>query len=98
MAYKGKIIGKCGQEGAYTGVGSCPTDEGKTTELIITALNATYPMDAEAFSSGLAGWISSTGADRMYPIKGIVENTWTGGDVATSDLGFSGTMPVSLNG
>lgn len=98
MAYKGQITGKCGQESAYTGVGNCPTDESKTVDLAITGLNATYPMEAEAFRSGLEGWVLSTGADRIYPVKGIVENTWSGGDVATSDLGFSGTMPVGLNG
>lgn len=97
MAYLGKINGGCAEETSLTGKSNCSRNEGKTVGLIITSLNAKYPIDADVFRQNLEGYVADTTVLRMLPIKDIVENTIAGGDIATSTIGFGPTMPTGLN-
>lgn len=93
----GKIIGNCGAETPLTGRSNCSRSEGKTVGLIITALNALYPIDPDTFRAGLEGWVAAVGNMRMFPIGNIIENTIAGGDIATSTIGFGPTQATGEN-
>lgn len=97
MAYKGKIIGKCGQEKPYTGKGNCPKGEGKTMGIIVTGLNSYFPLEQTEFENNLIGYVSSEGANWMSPITNIVEDTPSGDDFAVSTIGYGGARPTGLN-
>lgn len=94
----GQIKGNCQSETPLTGAGSCPKQEGKVSALIVTGLNAMYPLKEEEFKTGLEGHVSESGALRMYPIKDIVGMTLSGGDINAPDLGtYGGPAPTNLN-
>lgn len=94
----GQIKGNCQAETPLTGSGSCPKQEGKVSALIVTGLNALYPMDQTEFSEALSGYVSDPGVLRMYPVKDIVGMTLSGGDINAPDLGtYGGPAPTNLN-
>ena len=94
----GQIKGNCQAETPLTGSGSCPKQEGKVSALIVTGLNALYPMDQTEFAEALPGYAAEPGALRMYPVKDIVGMTLSGGDINAPDLGtYGGPAPTNLN-
>lgn len=94
----GQIKGKCQSETPFTGAGSCPKQEGKVSALIVTAVNAMYPLNGEEFASGLSGYAAENGPLRMYPVKDLVGMTISGGDINAPDLGtYGGPAPTNLN-
>lgn len=96
---KGQIIGNCRAEVPRTGMGSCDIKEGKTVALIITDLNAYYPIDSEEFIQNLDGYVSDPGVLRMYPIKKVISSPRTGGDLNIVDNGtYGGSVVINLNG
>lgn len=98
MAYLGRMRGSCENQRAHTGIGICPTKEGVTEALILTAYGAMYPIDPEEFKDGFPGYISAEDITRMFPIHKIVDVTNSGGDIATQDLGtLGGPRPTGFN-
>jgi hypothetical protein len=97
VAFLGGIIANCDEKTAHTGRDNCPKTEDGTIGLLFTKLSATYPVGAAAFNEGLQGYIVSNGVDKMWPVMNINENAVTGGDPATSDVGFGGPTPTGIN-
>lgn len=101
MAIIGTIKSNCGaKEVPQTGIGNCLKKEGKTVALFLTALNAAYPVDGEEFNSNLTGangYVNIEGVQRILPITNIINNTPSGGDIATSEVGFGGPIPIGYN-
>lgn len=97
MAYKGQIIGSCTTDRPLTGKGNCDRVEGLTTSVILTAVNAYYPLDSEQFILGVDDWVYEDGVMRMMPVNGIFANTPTGGEITTSQVGYGPTTPVELS-
>jgi hypothetical protein len=64
---------------------------------LISGKNALYPADDTAFVAGLPGYVVNPGTNRIYPVTGVAENTISGGDVATAEVGFSGARPTGEN-
>jgi len=96
---KGKILYECKDQSAYTGKESCLKKETKTVGLLVTKLNAKYPMDAQAFNEGIENeYINGTGLLRLTPINDVRITSNDGGDVATEDVGYGETAPVGFNG
>ena len=94
----GQIIGKCQAETPLTGAGSCPKQEGNISSLLLTRINAFYPLESDEFMTGLQGHVTENGTLRMYPIKDIVGMTISGGDINAPDLGtYGGPAPTNLN-
>lgn len=94
----GQIKGNCKADSPYTGAGVCPKQEGKIQALIITAVNAMYPLEEEEFKSALNGYVGDTSILRMYPVKNVVGMTISGGDINAPDLGtYGGPAPTNLN-
>lgn len=82
----------------FTGSGSCPKQEGKISALLITGINALYPIDESVFIDGLEGYVTEKGPMRMFPVKNIVGMTLSGGDINAPDLGtYGGPAPTNLN-
>lgn len=94
----GQIESNCKNEIPLTGAESCSKQEGKTSALIVTGINAYFPTDKTEFLSELEGDVSAVGVNRIYPIKNIVGTTINGGDINAPDLGtYGGAMPSNLN-
>ena len=95
----GTIQSNCNNSGVpYTGIGSCPKKEGKVSALLLTGVNAFYPMDKDEFVQGLSGYVTTNDALKMYPVKGVVGLTINGGDINAPELGtYGGAMPTNLN-
>lgn len=93
----GQIIGNCSKDRPRTGKGRCDKTEGLTTSLILTDPNALYPLDSAEFIEGMEGWVSDTGIMRMMPVHGLINDTPTGGEVSTSQVGYGPTSPVNLS-
>lgn len=91
----GNIPGVCITGTPYTGNERCPKSERQTIALELTDPAARYPVDEETFNSELNGYVVTKGINRIYPISGILSNELSGGDVTTSDVGFSGSQPIS---
>lgn len=89
----GNIPGVCITGTPYTGNERCPKTERETIALLLTDPAARF--DPETFSANINSYVVTNGVNRIYPIGGIVGNDLTGGDVTTSDIGFSGTRPIS---
>jgi hypothetical protein len=97
IAFLGGIIANCDEKVAHTGRDNCPKAEDATAGLLITKLSAVYPASATEFNEELQGNIVSTGVKKMWPVMDIKENTATGGDPKTSDIGFGGPTPTGIN-
>lgn len=96
--YNGTIQGNCQSETPYTGIGSCPKQEGKIADLLITDNKALYPIDPQTFIAALAANVSASGRMRIFPIKNVVGMTLNGGDINAPDLGtYGGPAPANLN-
>lgn len=94
----GQIKGNCKAAIPLTGAESCAKQEGKITALIVTVLNAYYPIEEDAFISSLESHVVSVGVDKMYPIKNIVGMSISGGDINAPELGtYGGPAPTNLN-
>jgi hypothetical protein len=93
----GAVIADCATTQLLTGVESCTKAEGKTIGLILTDVNAVYSTDQTAFIAALKGYVDDTTIQRIYPINNVLSKTVSGGDVKTSDMGYSGAMPIGLN-
>lgn len=97
MAYKGTIIGNCGSERPYTKKGSCDIPESTINTLIITDLNANYPLDVDTFKTAFEGYFSVDGIQRMYPVKDLVGSANNGGEINAPELGtFGGPTPNGI--
>lgn len=97
MAYKGQIITNCEKERPLTGRGNCYLTEGLTDAIILTSLNAYYPLDIEEFNAGVDEWVGDNGIKRMMPIKGVIADTPSGGEINTSQVGYGPIKPVNLS-
>lgn len=94
----GKVVGNCLDELPYTGIGSCPKQEGKTVALLITPRNATFPVDAKEFITQLGKDVVALPANRVFPVKNIIGMTINGGDINAPEMGtYGGTAPTNLN-
>ena len=68
----GQIESNCKNAVPLTGAESCAKQEGKISALIITGLNAYFPIEKEEFISELEDDESAVGTNRIYPIKNNV--------------------------
>lgn len=94
----GQIESNCKTSTPLTGAGSCSKQEGKTSALIVTALNAYFPIEKAEFMSELDKSVIAVGTNRIFPIKNVVGMTINGGDINAPDLGtYGGPMPTNLN-
>lgn len=94
----GTIESNCKISIPLTGMESCSKQEGRVSALIVTSLNASFPIEKDAFIEELGGDVSTVGTNRVYPIKNIIGMTINGGDINAPDLGtYGGPMPVNLN-
>ena len=94
----GQIESNCKNAVPLTGAESCAKQEGKISALIITGLNAYFPIEKEEFISELEDDVSAVGTNRIYPVKNIVGMTISGGDINAPDLGtYGGPAPSNLN-
>lgn len=94
----GQIKGNCKVSIPLTGAESCAKQEGKVASLIVTGLNAYYPVEESAFIASLVGNVVSVGANKMYPIKNVVGMAISGGDINAPELGtYGGPAPTNLN-
>lgn len=97
MEPKGTIASSCTVSAVRTGNPNCDRSEGKTTGLIITPLNALYPLDGKTFTAGMEGYLTDD-ALRMMPIKNIASVTHNGGDINAPELGtYGGACPIGVN-
>lgn len=95
---KGNIPSNCASEMAYTGVGPCPKQEGKTTALLITPLNAAYSLEKDTFLTEIEAGVKASGSSRVYPVKDILGVTINGGDINAPEVGtYGAVMPTNLN-
>lgn len=101
MEIIGNINSNCSDNvPVHTGLGDCNKQEGKTVALLISKRNAVYPLEAAAFNTGLIGangYVNTDSGLRLLPLKSIINNTPTGGDIATVDVGFAGPRPSGYN-
>jgi hypothetical protein len=97
VAFLGTIAGNCDEKVSRTGRDNCPKQEGKTMGLLISKLSAVYPAEPDTFNENMQNYIVSNGTDKIWPVMNIVENAVTGGDPATSDVGFGGPTPIGIN-
>lgn len=97
MSYLGNIISSCATDNPLTGNASCDRLEGLTDMLILTDVNARYPIDPEAFNEGLQEWINTSGTMRMMPVKNIWNDTVSGGEINTSQVGYGPITPTGLS-
>lgn len=94
----GKVVGNCSNEVPYTGIGSCPKQEGKTVALLITPRNSTFPVDNKTFITELAQGVVALPSSRVFPVKSIIGMTINGGDINAPEMGtYGGTVPTNLN-
>lgn len=94
----GTITSNCSYKSqVFTGQGNCIKQEGKTVALLISEHNAAYPIDGEAFNAALNGYINSESPLHLLPINNVINNTPSGGDIATTDVGFAGPRPSGYN-
>lgn len=94
----GQIKGNCKVQIPLTGAESCAKQEGKVAALIVTGLNAYYPIEESAFIASLEGNVVSVGVSKMFPIKNIVGMAISGGDINAPELGtYGGPAPTNLN-
>lgn len=93
----GIIPGICADTNLNTGIERCAKKEGKTISVFITDYMSKYTPEADEFNTLLPTLVTTNSVNRIYPVGSIQENTLNGGDIATSDIGFSGTLPVGLN-
>lgn len=94
----GNIPSNCASEMAYTGVGPCPKQEGKTSALIITPLNATYSLEKDTFITEMEAGVKASGSSRVYPVKDVLGVTINGGDINAPEVGtYGAVMPTNLN-
>jgi len=95
---EGKIISKCSENIVpFTGAESCTLNEGKTVAILVTDSKALFPVDPTAFNDSLQGFVGALGTGRVYPITNIVENSPSGGEIATSEIGFGGPQPTGTS-
>lgn len=96
--YLGQIKGNCAADTPYTGLGNCPKGEGPTSALLLTDKDALFPLDSEEFITKLSDYVNGAESPKIYPIKGIVGITPSGGDINAPDLGtLGGPRPSNLN-
>lgn len=94
--FLGQIFANCQENTPLTRMGSCDKEEGKTINLLINLnVNASYPLDAEAFAGNLRKYVISSGADRIIPIGGIKQTTLSGNDFNTIDDGDYGEQKTT---
>lgn len=94
----GQIKSNCKTATPLTGAESCAKQEGKVSALIVTGLNAYFPLEEADFTDELGTHVYESGPNRIYPIKNIVGMTISGGDINAPDLGtYGGPAPTNLN-
>lgn len=94
----GQIKSNCKTATPLTGAESCAKQEGKVSALIVTGLNAYFPLEDTDFTDELGTHVYESGPNRIYPIKNIVGMTISGGDINAPDLGtYGGPAPTNLN-
>lgn len=94
----GQIKSNCKTAIPLTGSESCAKQEGKTSALIVTGLNAYFDTEEALFADALENSVIEAGSNRIYPIKNIVGMTINGGDINAPDLGtYGGPSPTNLN-
>lgn len=89
------IAGNCLKNTPRTGFGNCDITEDYTSALLFTRADELFKMDQEDFISKLT---DNVVVKKMFPIKNIVGDPLSGGDVATSDIGArGGTVSIGEN-
>lgn len=94
----GNLAGSCNEATSqlFTGIGRCGITEGNTRELIITDLKKEF--EWEDFQTQIDTALTAAAANRAYILKGVIDNAFNGGDVATSQKGtYGGSAPSKLN-
>lgn len=98
---EGQIYYNCADERVQTGQPDCIKKENKTTDLLISSVNALYPTDPDAFNELMNaedGYLVTDGTLRLTSINDVRLTANNGGDVATDDIGYGETAPVTTNG
>lgn len=91
MERNGEIFEQ-GASYARTGAGACNVVEERTKVLLISAVNASYPADADEFIAGLSDWVHDIDSlSQIVPVKGIVGSPIEGNEIMLNELGNYGS-------
>ena len=82
------------EEQIFSGIEKCSKKEGYTIGMFVTDDKARFPADRSEFLAELEANINS---GKIIPLKSFIENTGSGGDVATNEIGFAGPVPSGYN-
>ncbi|SHF49928.1 hypothetical protein [Dysgonomonas macrotermitis] len=95
MAIIGTVESTCIEEPqVFSGIEKCSKKEEYTVGMFVTDDKARFPADKALFLAELEANINS---GKLTPLKSFIENTMSGGDVATNEIGFAGPVPSGYN-
>jgi hypothetical protein len=82
----------------HTKVGECSMFEGTPSGFIIHHKDVSFSIDTATFNAEIKAGVIAAGINRVTPLVGVVADYQiTGGDVKTSQEGFSPEIPIGLN-